>query len=489
MSSFLTILPFLAFLAISVLIAFLVRVKGSTSNNSFVFEYFIGNRSLGGFVLAMTCIATYGSVSSFVGGPGQAYEVGFGWVYMSAVQVTSLFLLYGVMGKKIALVARKIHAVTVIDIIRARYKSEALANVSAVIILLFFVAMMVAQFVGGAKLFEAATGQSYVVGLAIFGLVSILFTSIGGFRGVALTDTLCGIAMLVCIFVLGAGILNAGGGYESIMATIASNNPELLEPYGGGQMNAGLYLTQWLLVGVFTFALPQSVVRCLGFKDEHALKKAMVVGTFVIGVMMICVTSLGVLAHGVLSGSAKEIGVTVDDIIPLAIVKSLPTWAVGIAIIGPLAASISTVSSLLIMSSSSIVKDLLLHHKIEKDMNLSKVSQVITFAIGLLVLILAIVPPSVIWKINMFAFGGLESAFAWVFFLGLYWRRANKTGALASMILGAGSYCVAMAIGFKIFGLHQIVIGITVSFLAMVIGSLIGKQQEDEVFFSSPSSC
>ena len=107
MSSFLTILPFVAFLAISVLIAFLVRVKGSTSNNSFVFEYFIGNRSLGGFVLAMTCIATYGSVSSFVGGPGQAYEVGFGWVYMSAVQVTSLFLLYGVMGKKLRLLLAK----------------------------------------------------------------------------------------------------------------------------------------------------------------------------------------------------------------------------------------------------------------------------------------------------------------------------------------------------------------------------------------------
>lgn len=484
MSGFLTIVPFLAFLGVCVLIAFLVRVKESTNNNSFVFEYFIGNRALGGFVLAMTCIATYGSVSSFVGGPGQAYEVGFGWVYMSAVQVTSLFLLYGVMGKKIALVGRKIHAVTVIDIVRARYKSEALANISAVIILLFFVAMMVAQFVGGAKLFEAATGQSYVAGLAIFGIVSILFTSIGGFRGVALTDTLCGIAMLVCIFVLGAGILGAGGGYESIMSSIASNNPELLEPFGGGKMDAGLYLTQWLLVGVFTFALPQSVVRCLGFKDEKALKKAMVVGTIVIGIMMICVTSLGVLAHGVLSGSAKEMGVTVDDIIPLAIVKSLPSWAVGIAIIGPLAASISTVSSLLIMSSSSIVKDLSMHRKSEKDVNLSRISQLITFAIGLIVLVLAIVPPDVIWKINMFAFGGLESAFAWVFFFGLYWKRANKTGALASMILGVLSYCVAMGFGFKIFGLHQIVIGMIVSLIAMIVGSLLSKKESpNDLFF------
>ena len=484
MSSLAVLLPFFIFLALSVLIAFLVRVKGKVSNDGFIFEYFIGNRSLGGFVLAMTCIATYGSVSSFVGGPGQAYEVGFGWVYMSAVQVTSLFLLYGVIGKKIALVGRKINAVTVIDIIRARYKSEVLANISALIILLFFVAMMVAQFVGGAKLFEAATGQSYVVGLAIFGLVSIFFTSIGGFRGVALTDTLCGIAMLVCIFVLGAGILNAGGGYENIMQGIAKEHPQLLDPFGGGKMDAGLYLTQWLLVGVFTFALPQSVVRCLGFKNEKALKRALVVGTFVIGVMMICVTSLGVLAHGILSGTASEMGVTVDDIIPLAIVKSLPTWAVGIAIIGPLAASISTVSSLLIMSSSSIVKDILLHRKGGHEMKINKVSQAITFAVGIIVLLLSIVPPDVIWKINMFAFGGLESAFAWVLFLGLYWKRANKTGALASMTLGVCTYCVSMAVGFKPFGLHQIVIGITVSLIAFVIGSFFEKKQvADGIFF------
>lgn len=483
MSGLLTLLPFFIFLCLSLVIAIFARRRGKSANN-FLLEYFIGSRSLGGFVLAMTCIATYGSVSSFVGGPGQAYEVGFGWVYMSAVQVTSLFLLYGIMGKKIALIARRINAVTVIDIIRARYKSEILATISAIIILLFFVAMMVAQFVGGAKLFEAATGQSYIVGLAIFGLVSILFTSIGGFRGVAFTDTLCGIAMLICIFVLGFGILNAGGGYENIMQTISQNYPSLLDPSGGGSMSGGLYLTQWLLVGVFTFALPQSVVRCLGFKDETALKKALVSGTIIVGIMMICVTSLGVLAHGVLSGTASDMGVTVDDIIPLTIVKCLPDWAVGIAIIGPLAASISTVSSLLIMSSSAIVKDIWLHKTTNENRSLNRITQVITFSIGLIVLVLAIVPPDVIWKINMFAFGGLESAFVWVLFCGLYWRRANRFGALASIVSGTLSYCVSMACGFKILGLHQIVIGISVSLVAMIVCSFIGKKNEpDGVFF------
>lgn len=98
-------------------------------------------------------------------------------------------------------------------------------------------------------------------------------------------------------------------------------------------------------------------------------------------------------------------------------------------------------------------------------------SQVITLGVGVIVFVLAVVPPSVIWKINMFAFGGLETAFCWVLVGALFFKRANKVGAIASMVGGTAVYCLCMALGFKLFGLHQIVIGITVSLLCMVIGS------------------
>ena len=80
-------------------------------------------------------------------------EFGFGWIYMSVVQVTALLLVLGILGKKMAMVSRKIDAVTIIDVIRHRYQSDVLANISAIIIVIFFAATMVAQFVGGAKLF------------------------------------------------------------------------------------------------------------------------------------------------------------------------------------------------------------------------------------------------------------------------------------------------------------------------------------------------
>lgn len=494
MSNLVALVPLVIFLVLALAVSLVVRHRAHVAGGGFVKEYFIGNRALGGFVLAMTTIATYGSVSSFVGGPGQAWLVGWGWVYMAVVQVTALVLLYGILGKKMALVSRKLDAVTVIDVIRARYSSNALANVSAVVVVLFFAATMVAQFVGGAKLFEAVTGYSYLVGLVLFGVAVVLFTTIGGFRGVAVTDAICGVAMLIGIFVLAAGILVAGGGYESIMDTIRANRPEMLEPFGGGSMPASLYFTQWLLVGIFTFVLPQSAVRCMGFKNTKALHGAMIMGTVIIGLMMIGVTSLGVLSAGVLTGDLASYGGSVDNIIPQAIAQTLPPWLAGVAIIGPIAASISTVSSLLIASSSAIIKDVYLHHcessgKKPTERKIARSSQAVTLCVGAIVFVLAIVPPDVIWKINMFAFGGFETTFFWVLVCGLFWKRAGKWGALLSMIGGTASYCLCMALGFKVMGLHQIVIGITVAGALMVVGSLLGRrdaaeeQRMCEVFF------
>ncbi len=492
MNSFAGLLPVVVFLVFALVAAVIARQRAKArAKDGFVAEYFIGSRGLGAFVLAMTTIATYGSVSSFVGGPGQAWSIGWGWVYMATVQVTTLFLLYGILGKKMALVSRRLGAVTVIDVIRQRYQSNALAVAAALVMITFFATTMIAQFVGGAKLFEYVTGYSYTLGLCIFGITAILFTSIGGFRGVAVTDALCGVAMLVGIGVLAWGILSAGGGYAAVMDTIATNHPEMMEPLSGGNMPIGLYFTQWLLVGVFTFALPQSVVRTFAYKDTKALHLAMVWGTVILGAMMIGVTSLGVLSAGVLTEPLEAYGGSVDNIIPQAIVSTLPPWLAGIAIVGPIAASVSTVSSLLIAASSAVVKDLWLHASEARGAAVSETivarsSQIITLAIGAVVFVLSIVPPDVIWRINMFAFGGLETAFVWVLLGALFWKRANATGALLSMVGGVAAYCVAMALGFKIFGLHQITIGITVALILMVVGSLTSKPTEEralEPFF------
>ncbi|MBO6245483.1 MAG: sodium/pantothenate symporter, partial [Anaerovibrio sp.] len=352
------LLPLLGYMAFMIGISFYVRHQQQSGlMNNFVKTYFIGNRDLGGFVLAMTTVATYSSVSSFVGGPGVAWNVGFGWVYMAVVQVTAVFLVLGIFGKRVALLASKFNAVTVVDIIRHRYKSDLLAEISAFIIVLFFCATMVAQFVGGAKLFEAVTGYSYVTGLILFGAMVVVYTTIGGFRAVAITDTCCAVMMMIGIMMLVYFVLQAGGGYDSIVAHLETNRPDMLEPLSGGKMPYGLYLTQWILVGICTIALPQSVVRGLAFKNNKSLVRAMLIGTFVVGFMNIGVNLTGILGQGVMTGAPADYGGT-DSIIPRIVVTAMPATLASIAIIGPLSASISTISSLLLVGSSAIIKDI-----------------------------------------------------------------------------------------------------------------------------------
>ena len=339
---------------------------------------------------------------------------------------------------------------------------------------------MVAQFVGGAKLFEAVTGYSYVIGLVVFGLVVVIYTAVGGFRGVAVTDALCAIAMLVGMFILLVGILKAGGGYEAIMEQITVRRPELLEPLSGGNMPYTLYISQWMLVGIFTVGLPQSVVRCITYKDTKSLHRAIIIGTVVIGAMNIGMNFIGVLSQGILTEDLAAYGNSVDNIMPLAIVRSLSPA-------GGRYYHHRTDRSVHIHHIVSAFDGDFFYYKgcymYEKEKRQKKISekktsmlsQLCTLVLGLIIFFISINPPDVIWKINMFAFGGLETAFFWVFVLGMFWKKANKTGAIWAMAGGTIVYCVTMLLGIEIMEIHQILIGIVVSLLCMIIGSYVGK--------------
>lgn len=487
MTNWMNLMPVFLFLLFMLGVSFYIQYASSKERSeNFARDYFIGGYSLGGFVLAMTTVATYSSVSTFVGGPGMAWLVGYGWLYMAIMQVVVVFLVLGVFGKKIALISRKINAITVIDVIRCRYQSDLLANMSALFIVVFFCGTMVAQFVGAAKLFEAVTGFSYLTGLTLFGLIVVFYTTVGGFKGVAITDAICAIAMLIGLGIFFSALMKAGGGYENIMMYIKTNHHDMLEPLSDGKMPASLYISFWFLVGICTLALPQSVVRGISCKSTKALHNSMLIGTITIGAMTLVATWVGVLSKGILTGNLAAYGNSVDNITPMTIVSIMdPLWA-GITIIGPIAATVSTVSSLLLSSSSSIVKDIYMHEAAKRGQEVSNdrvknLSMLATVVLGLGVYLIAISPPSVIWKINMFAFGGLETAFFWVLIFGLFWPKANRTGAIFAMFGGVLCYCAAMALKIKVFDLHQIIIGIAVSLVFFLIGNCIGKQENDKV--------
>lgn len=476
------LIPILLYLFVMLIIAYKVNQHKNNSAN-YLEEYFIGSRSLGGFVLAMTITASYIGASSFVGGPGVAYKLGLGWVFLACIQAPTVILTLGILGKKLAIVSRKIDGVTISDFIKARYESNILVILSSISMLIFFAAMIIAQFVGGARLLETVTGLPYTTGLTIFGIVVILYTSFGGFRAVAITDTIQGAMMMIATIFLLRGIIHNGGGLENIMKTIAITNPRALTPSSGGAISKSYMLSFWMLVGVALLGLPSTVIRCMAFKDSKSMHRAMVIGTFVLGFVMLGIHLIGALGSAIVP--SLDIG---DKIIPtLAMTALSPLWA-GIFIGGALASIMSSVDSLLIMSSAAIIKDIYVGYINKKagEVDIKKITTYTTMVTGIIIFLLSLNPPSLLVWLNLFALGGLEAAFFTTIVLGLYWKRANATGAMASMTIGVASYFFFTLKGIKILGMHQIVPVIGISIGVFLVGSLIGKgasQKSRNLFF------
>lgn len=448
----------------------------------FMEEYFIGSRSMGGFVLAMAIITTYTSASSFVGGPGIAYNLGLGWILLSMIQVPTAFLTLGVLGHRFALIARRTKAVTVTDFIRARYDSDAVVILSSLALLVFFMASMLAQFIGGARLFETVTGYSYQTGLIIFGLTVVVYTTVGGFRAVVLTDTIQGVMMLFASLAILCAVVTAGGGVGNIMQTLYAIDPKLLTPTGAGDaIPKPFILSFWILVGIGVLGLPQTTQKCLGYKDSKSMHRAMVIGTFAVGFILLAMHLVGAMGRAIFPDI--KIG---DLAVPTLTVRLMsPFWA-GIFIAGPLAAIMSTVDSMLIMCSAAIVKDLYFHYVLKNNearlapASVRRMSLAVTAVVGVVVFAAALKPPQLLVWINLFAFGGLEAVFFSPTVFGLYWKKANSTGALLSMVGGAAAYFYLSIAKISLGGTGAIVPTLAVSVALFAAGSCFGREEPAE---------
>ena len=462
------------------------RKKDKESSMSFTKKYFIGSRGMNGFVLAMTTVATYASVSSFVSGPGAAaITYGFSQAWVAGVQVGAAFLVLGVLGKKFALVSRKTGAVTVAGYLKARYKSDALVIVTTLLMIVFFVTQMIGQFMGGATLIETVTGLPYWVALAIFAFVVILYTAFGGFTAVVITDTIQGIIMLIGTFLLILYVLKGVGSFEVMSANLDTNLPGWDRLTGTGY-TPGSLLSFWVLVGVGVLGLPQTAVRGMGFKDTKSCHRAMLIGTIVAGVLMIGMHVAGAWA-GALVGDQEF--ASSDYVIPSLIQEIMPVGVAGLFLAAPMAAVMSTVSSLLILASASLVKDLWKNYVVKEDVkkvekynkNLSRTSFCVTLAIGFIVFLLALTPPDIIFWINLFAMGGLECAFLWPIVGGVFYKKGNKQAAMASSVVGVLVYIVSYQFKLTIFNINSVVWGLLVSGIVyFMVGAVTCKNGLDE---------
>lgn len=402
-------------------------------------EYFIGGRVFGGLLIAFTLSASLITSATVLSAAEVSYMSGLNWIYIACGQIAMGWMILGGLGKKYAIVARRINAVTVVDFIRYRYESKPLVILVSVGILVFMGVYMVAQLVGGARIMEAATGLNYQLGLIIFAFVILFYTIVGGFKAVVYADFIQGSVILIggiSIFLIA---LNLVGGFQGLTIGLLEINPDLATLPGVNKMGTYSWAISLSSLTVAMVVMPHAAVRCMAYKDSKAMHRAIMITTIVTAIITFCFGMLGPIARVLIPN--LEVAVLA---VPVLTIEVLPPVLAGIILGAPIAAIISSVDSMLLIIASSIIKDLYNNYLNPgaSATRLKRMTFIVMVIVGLIMVLIASNPPEVLQFLVLFSTGGMGTVLATPLLFGLYWKQANSAGCFASIIGGIISYGV-----------------------------------------------
>lgn len=437
------------YLALMIGIGVYYRKKTSS-----VSDFVLGGRGLGAWFTAFAYGTSYFSAVIFVGYAGKfgwSYGVASTWIGIGNAVIGS-WLAWKVLGRRTRIMSKHLEAKTMPEFFEKRYGSKMLKIVSALIVFVFLIPYTASVYNGLSRLFEKGFGIPYkycIIGMALFTAVYVIM---GGYKATALNDFIQGIVMLVGITAVVFAVLNENGGLGQSFNMLG----EIPAPDGRTDMyNSILGPDPINLVGVIiltslgTWGLPQMVQKFYAVKDDKAIKTGTIVSTFFAVVVAGGCYFLGgfgrLFAENVNGVPAEGF----DSIVPI-MMERLPSLLFGLVIVLVLSASMSTLSSLVLTSSSTLTIDLI------KPMAKNKIDEkkellIMRIFIGVFLLIsviLAIItlenPQTVISTLMSISWGALAGAFLAPFMYGLFWKGVTKAAVLTSFICGVGITLVHM---------------------------------------------
>lgn len=474
------LVPFFVYLAIIIVIsAFSYRYVAEASADDFSEEYYVGGRSLGPWVLAFSFAASLGSAGAFLGTPALAYSAGLAWIVVGAGQTGSVFVGLGLLGKRIAIVGRRIRAYTIPQIMRARFPSKVITYYIPAVIIVFTGVYMVPQIIGGARVLNSSAGVPYEVGVIIVGLFTVFYTALGGFRAASWVDLMQGLLMAIGAFSLCVLVVVSAGGLNPITDALAQKGPAFISPTMGGTKGFGFLLSMgWIVLGVGLLSLPHAAVRGLSFRNSKALHGALLIGTIATFAFTSIMWFVGAAGHAILG----DIQIA-DNVVPLTIVTLFPSTIAGIFLAVPFAAIMSTVASMLLIVASALIEDIAanasqapLSLKAKRWLNIGS-----TFVVGIVVVIMALNPPEFLEMLVFYAIGGMASTLLIPLLGGLYWPRANTPGAIASSVGGLVVYIVFSTWIPAVWSVNPLLWAILAGLVLFVGVSLATKPPQREI--------
>lgn len=477
------------FFAVMLTVGILSRKRARNVN-----DFILGGRTVGPWLTAFAYGTSYFSAVVFVGYAGQ-----FGWKFGIAstwIGIGNAFigclLAWVLMGRRTRIMTHKLKASTMPDFFGKRYESNALKIAASAIAFVFLIPYTASVYNGLSKLFGKAFDIPYEYCVIAMAVLTGVYVIIGGYMATAINDFIQGIIMLFGIVAVIVAVLRGQGGFmEAIrsLSEIESDAPATMGQQGAFTSFFGTdpvnLLGVIVLTSLGTWGLPQMVHKFYAIKDEKAIKTGTIVSLFfaiVVSGGCYFLGGFGRLFDGPAIYKDPEMTkVAYDSIVP-EMLSTLPDILIGIVIVLVLSASMSTLSSLVLTSSSTLTLDFLKGTVIKKmdDKKQLLIMRIMIVFFIVLSVVIALDPPTFIAQLMGISWGALAGAFLAPFLYGLYSRRITKAAVWASFACGVGLTVSNMYLKFIASPINAGAIAMILGLIIVPIVSLVTPKMKKE---------
>lgn len=468
-------------------------------------DYFLGGRGLSGWVAALSAQASDMSGWLLMGLPGAIYSLGTGqaWIAIGLFLGTVFnWVCISSRLRKYTIVANNSLTLPAYFENRFRDKKRVLLFISSVVIVVFFLVYTASALAAGGKLFNSVFGLDYHIALAIGAVVILLYTFMGGFMAVCVTDFIQGTLMLIGLLAVPilAYFMLGGQDVSAILeqSGVAGSAQDYLSLFSnGGEPYRAIDIISQLAWGLGYCGMPHILTRFMAVRDNKELRKSRVIAIVWVALSLGAACVIGVLGRAYLyptilgtEGTASAESVFIEMITKLFTQDLHLAFIGGIFLCGILAAIMSTADSQLLVTASSVSEDLYRSfvNRNADNNKILKVSRVTVVIVAVLAFLIAWDPNSSIMGLVSNAWAGLGSAFGPIVLLSLFWKRTNLAGAIAGIASGGLTVIVwdyiplmgGQTLGTAT-GLYSLAVGFAISVLMIVIFSLATKAPSQEI--------
>lgn len=505
-SDFWVLLAMALYFIVVIAIGFYYAKRSNASSEN----YFIGGRKLGPWLTAFSAEASDMSGWLLMGLPGVAYFTGASDAMWTAIGLAiGTYLNWKFVAKRLRKYSEVAgNAITLPDYFSNRFrdKRRILMTVAALVILLFFSIYLGSCFVTVGKLFSTLFGLDYAVMMVIGACVVFLYTFVGGYLSVSTTDLMQGTLMFFALAVVLVGSIVQAGGVDNTIAFLQDipgylSGAEIATPlvdaaglqvvengeplFGAAEEYGIIAIISCLAWGLGYFGMPQVLVRFLSIRHSDEIKKSCMIAMVWVVISLACAVCIGLVGRVVMpvefltQSSAESIFIALSQMV-------LPAFICGLVVSGILAASMSSSSAYLIISSSAVAQNIFkgLFKKDATDRQIMIVARLTMFAILIFGIFIALDENSSIFLVVSYAWAGFGASFGPLVLLSLYWRRANLPGAIAGMLTGAGTVLIwhefIKPLG-GVWGVYELLPAFILATIAIVVVSLLTKEPSEEI--------